>query len=772
MVSKKTDCFDEDSGIIDVSQLRAQLNALSESPGEFLLILDKNGTLVYANPDFCRFWGQDLPQIRGASLGGFWQGKEREQIETALRECLASGGVSQENIPLGRDINRRRTFKWTFSTIGDERGHPHQIAVVGRDVSTEQVAEHLIREQDRQLRTVMANLPGMVYRCQDDEFMTPVFISEGAMALTGYSPEDLIDNRRKVFSELIHPADCERVRSSIRAAVETRRAYELTYRLVRRDGSQIWAWEQGSAVYKYNGQVRHLEGIIMDVTVQKRDQDARARLTTAIDQAGEGVLITDERGSIIYLNAAFSRDVGLDADALMGCSIIRLSVHPANNALLTHLRHALEEGQAWRGEVGAGPDSPVKNRLAATVSPVFDAESKLIHVVLITRNVSKERSLEDQLRQAQKMEAIGQLAGGVAHDFNNLLQVILSYTELLLESEVKSEITQSSLNHVYSATLQARDLVLQLLAFGRRQLLEPVALDLNELMDKMVLMLPRVLGEAVKLRFTSDRHYTVLADPGALEQVLMNLCLNARDAMPQGGEIDISLDSQRIDGQLDEQEGGGLVLEEGAYVRITVRDNGIGMGEDVMSHIFEPFFTTKDVGEGSGLGLSTVYGIVKQHKGEIRVFSEPGKGTTFWIYLKEKVATKAMLTRTLSGAREETVATSVLIVEDDPMVRKLMQLVFKKLGIKIDLADSFSEGITQLKQRAWEYDLVICDLELPDGRGSDLLTQVRLNSSKPKLILMTGFMNDANERNLAYECLLKPFSIKTLNERVVTLLGR
>lgn len=633
--------MDEDSGAIDVSKLRRQLQSMSEVPMEFLLLLDGQRRVLFANSAFCSYRSVDLNRLRNSPFCDLFN-NEGQIVENVLRRVAHPPHEEEFKQLMESRADQKRILRWKFTGVPDDQGVIDRIMVTGRDMISEQVSEHLITEQDRQLRTVMANLPGMVYRCRNDELMTLEFVSDGCLVLTGYTSGELIEGRRKSYSELIHPQDMDTVRREMNAAIEEKRPYQVTYRLIRRDGMQIWVREQGCAVYKQSGRVRYLEGIIVDV--------------------------------------------------------------------------------------------------------------------------SRELILAEQLRHAQKMEAIGQLAGGVAHDFNNLLQVILSYTELLAENKSQSAENQANIDHIYKASLRARDLVQQLLAFGRRQLLEPVCLNLNELVEKMTRMLPRVLGEKVSLTFTGARKpYFILADPGAIEQVIMNLCLNARDAMPEGGDIVITLE----DGPAPEAEG----KTTGQFVTISVKDSGVGIAPEMMEHLFEPFFTTKNVGEGTGLGLATVYGIVKQHKGEVLVQSEPGKGATFMVQL-ERCAPPLGESASQDDARAaEQGPGKVLVVEDDGMVLQLLSNVLRRIGVLSDTAGTFADAVQLLKQNSWEYDLVISDLGLPDGKGSDLLAQVRFNNSRARLLLMSGYLDELDVRDDLYYLIRKPFSIKMLKERVVELLG-
>jgi two-component system, cell cycle sensor histidine kinase and response regulator CckA len=363
-------------------------------------------------------------------------------------------------------------------------------------------------------------------------------------------------------------------------------------------------------------------------------------------------------------------------------------------------------------------------------------------------DVSERRALEQQLLQAQKMEAVGQLAGGVAHDFNNLALVISGHAELLLD-ELDGERPRESVHEIRRAADQARELTHQLLAFSRRQVLHPAEIDVNQVVGELVPMLRRLIGDDVDLSTQLGSGLgTVRADPAQLRQVVMNLALNARDAMPIGGRLSIETTGRRLDEQLTEAR---LELVPGDYVVLAVSDTGLGMDDATQERIFEPFFTTKQPGEGTGLGLSTVYGIVKQSGGSIWVYSEPGRGTTFKVYLPLHGAAQAVGAAASEPEAAATMATAtVLLVEDHEQVRTLVHLVLEKQGFTVLAASNGGEALAAAAAHEGPIDLVLTDLVMPGMDGKELVERLRELRPGVRALFTSGYAQGVVEgRELA-----------------------
>jgi PAS domain S-box-containing protein len=350
------------------------------------------------------------------------------------------------------------------------------------------------------------------------------------------------------------------------------------------------------------------------------------------------------------------------------------------------------------------------------------------------------RSAEDQLRQAQKMEAIGRLAGGIAHDFNNLLSVVLSYGDMLLSSGVVPEPHGADLREIRDAAARAADLTRALLAFSRQQVLEPVVLDLNDVVRRMDKMLRRVIGEDIELRWTADPALgRVKVDPGQMEQVLMNLAVNARDAMPAGGKL--LLETANID--LDDSYARTHVgVTPGPHVMLAVTDTGAGMSKEVQARIFEPFFTTKELGKGTGLGLSTVFGIVRQSGGHIWVYSEPGRGTTFKVYFPRTDQAAEAKARAATPPASLRGSETLLLVEDDEQLRLVSRTILAKNGYRVLAATSPADALAQCAHEPGPIHLMITDVVMPGMNGLQLATQAAKSRPDMKVLYVSGYTNN------------------------------
>ncbi len=385
--------------------------------------------------------------------------------------------------------------------------------------------------------------------------------------------------------------------------------------------------------------------------------------------------------------------------------------------------------------------------------------------------IDENRRMEAQLRQTQKMEAVGQLAGGVAHDFNNMLQAILGHIDLAMLAVAPNDPVRSDLEEARRAGQRAAELTRQLLAFSRRQVLAPQNLDLNELIDGLLKMLRRVIGEQVELSFISGHNLgSILADTGQIEQVIMNLCVNARDAMPKGGRITIETENVVIDERYRETHPWATV---GRYVLLSVTDEGCGMDKETVSHIFEPFFTTKDVGRGTGLGLATVYGIVKQHEGLIHVYSDPGKGTTFKIYFpiveRAAVAVDNKIPDRVVGGTE-----TILLAEDESMVRDVAQRVLKEAGYTVVAASDGREAIALFHEHIDEIDIAVLDVIMPNIGGKDVYTHIKEHKPDMPVLFSSGYSENAIHTqfilNEGMQLIQKPYDGRDLLRKVRELL--
>jgi two-component system cell cycle sensor histidine kinase/response regulator CckA len=489
----------------------------------------------------------------------------------------------------------------------------------------------------------------------------------------------------------------------------------------------------------------------------------------ALESTVDGVMITDRSGTITWVNPAFSRITGFTAQEATGRnpSILRSGQH--DDALYATLWRTILDGQVWDGELTNKRKDGQLYLEAQTITPVRDPRGEITHFVSVKRDVSHQRRLEEHLRQAQKMEAVGRLSGGVAHDFNNLLGVILGFGEMLLEKLPPDERLKRYCDEIMKAATRGAGLTRQLLAFSRQQVLQPRVVDLNDVVAESERMLSRLLGEDVELVIGLDPDLGhVEIDPSQIEQVIMNLAVNSRDAMPQGGSLAIETANLEHGGAAADQHGGPVAA--GSYVRLSVSDNGTGMSEATRAHIFEPFFTTKDLGKGTGLGLATVYGVVEQSKGHISVETEIGHGTRFTILLPRLApgAAQAMV-----EAREDAVLAgteTLLLVEDDEAARGLWREMLETQGYRVIEAANGVDAIEVARAHSGSIDLLLTDVVMPWVGGREL--SERLAESHPglRVIFMSGYTADTILRQGIAETgrpfLQKPFTAKQFVRKI------
>ncbi len=471
----------------------------------------------------------------------------------------------------------------------------------------------------------------------------------------------------------------------------------------------------------------------------KRVEESHARLATAVEQSAETIVITDASGTILYANPAFEKTSGYTRAEALGQNprILKSGQHAPE--FYQQLWTVLGRGEVWSGRFMNKKKDGTLYEEDATISPMRDATGKVVNYVAVKRDVTHEAQLEAQLRQAQKMEAVGQLAGGVAHDFNNMLAIIRGNAELLLmrNRELTTE-AREGLKHVVDASERAANLTRQLLTFSRKQVLHPQPLVLNEVIASLTRMLKRVIGENIDLQcdYAAPPQY-IQGDPGMMEQVILNLVVNARDAMPQGGQLRVATEPARFDEAVAQAN---PEARAGEFVCLRVSDTGTGIDPEVLPRIFEPFYTTKEVGRGTGLGLATVYGIVKQHGGWIEVSSQVGEGSTFKVFLPAiptpaRLAAAAAVEANIRGGNE-----TILLVEDDHAVRLTTRRVLESKGYRIQEATNAREALDLWHSHAGVIALLLTDIIMPEQvTGRDLAEQLWSLRPGLKVIFMSGY---------------------------------
>lgn len=505
-----------------------------------------------------------------------------------------------------------------------------------------------------------------------------------------------------------------------------------------------------------------------DITERNKAEADHMRLMAAIEQSGEIVVITDSRGVVLYVNPAFVAARGYALEEVVGKKLGAIKSGENDDALYQEMWKTISEGGVWMGRfINRRKDGTLYTE-ETTISPVFDRDGTIINYAAAGRDITGQLRLAEQLHQSQRLESIGRLAGGVAHDFNNMLGVIIGNAELAMDRVQPDDPIFSEIQEIRRAAERSAGLTRQLLAFARKQTVAPQVIDLNDAVGSTLKMLRRLIGEAIELVWNPGaRNATIKIDPSQMDQVLTNLTVNARDAISGVGKISIKTSRATFDSEFCDTHPGASL---GDYVLLAVSDTGCGMDEKTMVNIFEPFFTTKGLGAGTGLGLSTVYGIVQQNKGFISVHSELDVGTTFQIYFP----LYANFPETDNGAQPQPKVRmgneTVLLVEDEEAILKMSTTMLKNLGYVVFSASSPDAAVKFSEEFEGKIDLLLTDMIMPVMNGYELSKKLLARSAKMKCIFMSGYTADViNNENILEDgihFIQKPFSIRELAAKI------
>jgi PAS domain S-box-containing protein len=587
----------------------------------------------------------------------------------------------------------------------------------------------------------------------------------------GYSAEEL---RSSSSFEQIHPEDMERVKEAAQEARVTGMGRPMEYRIRHKDGTWRTLESTASVIRNSKGEPEKFIIVNRDVTERKRVAEAlrrsEASFRSVILDAPYGIYRADLTGKFIMVNSALETMLGYKSqeqllEANLATSIYRYPAeHQKINELFLRDKHFKDVEVEWKRKDGTF--------ITVRCSGWPAKHESSTYIEVFAEDVTERRVLERQLRMAQKMEAVGRLSGGIAHDFNNLLGVIIGYIQVMKRSLVPGNSSYEYAEEIEKASQRAVSLTRQLLAFSRQQVLEPAILNLNTLVSDMEKMLPRLIGEDIHLNLMLDSAIgQVKADPGQVEQVVMNLAVNARDAMPDGGKLTIQTANVELDAAFTREHQGSIA---GQYVMLAVTDTGGGMDPETQAQIFEPFFTTKDRDKGTGLGLATVYGVVKQSSGYITVDSETGKGASFKIYLpriEQPVTTQCETSHVPLTVRG---SETILLVEDAEPLRKLAHMFLRDNGYQVLTAADGSEAQLVAAQRAGPIHLLLTDVVMPGINGRMLAERLAPLHPAMKVLYMSGYTDTFIAGHGVLEegihLLHKPFTEEALMRKVRELL--
>ena len=572
----------------------------------------------------------------------------------------------------------------------------------------------------------------------------------------------------KTDYDTVAAPQADRFRADDRQVMETNQP-KLNYEepQTKLDGSVGWLRTNKVPLHDKDGRVIGVLGTYEDVTELKRMDEKVRQLSRAVEQSPVSIVITNKDGNIEYINRKFTEVTGYSFSEALGKNSRALELVELPEEVFQQMWECLRNSQEWRGEFHSRKKNGELFWEFCVISPIFNAAGDITHYLAVKEDITERKQLEEQLRQSQKMEAFGQLAGGVAHDFNNLLTIIQGNVTLLQDSASPDQ--AGGLVEIAKAAERAANLTRQLLTFSRRQVFQPKPLDLNEVVANTSKMLQRIIGEHIGL----ETHFApggapIQADRTMMEQILINLAVNSRDAMAKGGRLVIQTATVALS-EADAEA--NPKARPGSFIRLTVSDTGSGMAPETMKHIFEPFFTTKEVGKGTGLGLATVFGIVAQHYGWIEVESQLNSGTTFRIHLprlaeSEKSQTEFTHAPEVRGGKE-----TILLVEDEEPVRSLARAVLEQKGYHIIEAASGQSALELWQQHRNTIDLLLTDMVMPGGvSGQELAAQLRAEKPGLKIIYSSGYTDEMLGENSPLRdnpnFMEKPFSPHKLLQHV------
>jgi two-component system, cell cycle sensor histidine kinase and response regulator CckA len=600
-------------------------------------------------------------------------------------------------------------------------------------------AEAALAASERRFRSLVQNSSDLVTILAPDG--TILYASDSAERIVGYSPGELVG------SSLLSYLESEDART-LQTLLQTGNgnsngAGPVEFSLRRADGSPVWLEAVGTNLLN-DATIRGIVLNARDVSERKRAdralRESEERYRDLFDHASDLVCMAAPDGSLLYVNQAWKDGTGYSEDEISRIALLDV-IHPDSRKYYTQvLEQVLRGDRLDHVELVLVPKAGTPVTVEGNLSCTFkDGEPSVVRGIY--RDITERKRVEEHLRRAERMQAAGKLAGGVAHEVNNMMTGVIGFSEFLLRSLEEGDARRSDVEEIIKAGTRAADVTRQLLAFTRQQFLQPQVLDVNAVVGGMEKLLRRSLGEGhvLDLQRSSDTAQ-LLADRGQLEQVLINLVINARDAMTGHGRVTIETRTAVWD-EIYAQRHGGVDLPLGRYVMLAVSDTGCGMDRDIKAHIFEPFFTTKPVGQGTGLGLSTVYGIVKQSGGYVWVYSEPGQGSVFKIYLP---AAETVLPDQLTPELRMPVdgSETILIIEDEDMVRNLACRGLRDYGYSVVEAPNGAQALQYLRQHPGAVDLVISDVVMPEMGGRELGRLLEQSDPELPVLYMSGYTGD------------------------------
>jgi PAS domain S-box-containing protein len=729
--------------------------------------MDKDFNIIRVNRAYAAADGKDERTFIGKNHFALYPDPENEAI---FRRVVENGepysaiakAFKYPDHP-ERDVSY---WDWTLYPVKDTKGAVEGVLLFLSDVTESKQMEDELKETKTFLERTLSSLADAVFVIDPDTNIITA-CNPAVETVFGYSREEVIGKN----SEFLH-VNKELYEEFVRRlfpALDGAGVFRTEYQMRRKDGSVFYTENTATEMVDDSGRRTGIVSVVSDITARRQAEEDRSRLMTAIEHTVEGITITNVHGVIEYLNPAFETITGYRRHDMIGRDADEYLAGTHHDRFHKPLHEAMISGVPWSGQLTRkrGEDDNSYD-VELTVTPVYGLSGTIVQYVSVERDVTREVKLERDLRQSQKMEALGTLAGGIAHDFNNILMPITLNTEMALRSTGEPDATAENLRYVLEAAQRGRELVKQIITFSRRreQKLEP--LRMAPIIKEALKLLKASLPSTIELRQNIGDKLSdvVLADSTQIHQVLINLCTNAAHAMRKnGGVLNVSVASVEVDPTTAASHAD---LKPGPYFRMTVSDTGEGMSRETMERIFEPFFTTKDRSEGTGMGLSVVHGIMKNHSGAITVYSEPGKGSTFNIFFPRVEAGPER--ESASPLDVPTGKERILLVDDEEPVLRSERITLESLGYTVIAVAKSDEALNLFRAHPSDFNLVITDQTMPGMTGSALSMELMQIKREIPIILCTGFSEaideDKTKAQGIRDFVMKPFTTKEMAEAI------
>jgi two-component system, cell cycle sensor histidine kinase and response regulator CckA len=743
-----------------------QYRALLDAAPDSLVVVDQSGTIVLVNAQAEKLFGYYREELIGKSaemlISEHFRGKHSEQHsrffaidpERPTLAALELFGLRKDGSEFPAEIR--------LSPLQTKEG----ILVSG---AIRDLGERRRTEEDlRRLASIVSSSDDAIIGKTLEGIITSW--NAGAERMYGYPAAEAIGKPVSMLVPAGRPDEIPEILEGLKRG-EIIEHFE-TLR-VRKDGKKLHIEITASPIRDAMERIVGASTIGRDVSDRKRREEDQSRLAAVVESSDDAIIGETLDGIITDWNSGAERIYGYSAAQIIGKSMNLLFSHDGSSEIV-RLMEKIKHGQrVEKSDIRRAGPLGTEIHITLVHAPIKNADGQVVGVSTVARDITEARHMEEMFRQAQKMEAVGQLAGGVAHDFNNLLGVILGYTELLLGHPGLNDAQRKDIQQIQKAGERASLLTRGLLAFSRKQVLQPRVLNLNAVVAGTEELLKRLIGEDIELLVILNPAVgSVEADPGQLEQIIMNLAVNARDAMPAGGKLTVETSNVEFD---ENYAAHNPHTRPGPHAMIVVTDDGCGMDAKTKSRIFEPFFTTKGFGKGTGLGLATVYGIVKQNGGSIRVDSEPDIGTTFKIYLP---CVAPVLEIALPSDEQENVERgeqTVLIVEDDAALLEVTHRSLMEIGYEVLVAGSPAEAINISESHRGPIHLMVTDVIMPGMSGRQLASHLSALRPQMRVLFVSGYTDDTIAHHGVLEpgvaFLQKPFSPSTLGHKVSEVLA-